>query len=135
MDLKNLVVESKTVTVEHPQFDGWKVELAYISKDKLKKLADRATTQKFNKRTHQPEDEIDSDMFLKIYTGELIKGWSGLKAKYLPELIPVNMANIDPEADVEYSADNALLLMQKSPDFDQWVSTVIGDVSNFNKSS
>lgn len=135
MDLKSLVVESKTVTVEHPQFDGFKVELAYISKDKLKKLADRATTQKFNKRTHQPEDEIDSDMFLKIYTAELVKGWTGLKAKYLPELLPVNLESVDPESEVEFNEDNALLLMQKSTDFDQWVSTVINDVANFNKSS
>lgn len=136
MDLKNLISSSKTIKVEHPELEGFVVELQYIPREKLRKLADRATTQKFSKKTHQPEETIDNAKFLEMYVEELIKGWTGLKYTYLPELLPVDLEVINEEGgELEFTIDNAITLMKNSTNFDSWISSVVGDVANFNKSS
>lgn len=136
MDLKNLIVENKTIKVNHPYLDGFIVELASVSRETLKKIMKKATTQSFDRKTHQPKEEIDDALFLELYVAEVVKGWSGLKYSHLVELMPINLEDIeDTEEELEYSKDNALTLMQNSSDFDTWVSTVIGDVKNFNKSN
>lgn len=136
MELKNLISTSKTIKIEHPELEGFVVELQYIPREKLRKIADRATTQKFSKKTHQPEEQIDNARFLEMYVEELIKGWTGLKYKYLPDLLPVDLEVIESEdGELEFSIDNAITLMKNSTNFDSWISSVVGDVTNFNKSS
>jgi hypothetical protein len=134
MDLKSLIVEKTEMEVEHPNLEGFKVTVSYISKERMRKLMDRATTTKFNKRTHQPEEDVDNDMFLKLYTEALVVGWTGLKYKYLEELLPVDLSNIeDKEAEIEYTQENALDLMKGSQDFDNWLASTVRDISVFNK--
>lgn len=133
MELKSLITNNTSVEVEHPNLEGFVVTIGFISKDKTKKLVDRATTTKFSKITHKLEEDIDSDLFLKLYTKELIKGWKGLKLGYLLELVPVDLSDCDPEEELEYSESNALDLMKGSSDFDNWLSSVVADVGNFNK--
>lgn len=135
MELKNLIVESKTITVEHPTLEGFSVEVNYMSRDKVKKITDRATTQKYDKKTHRPVDKLDSDLFLQMYVKALITGWSGLTLGMVKEIAPVDLGDKSEGTIIEYSEDNALLLMKSSPDFDVWLSTVVEDVVNFNKSS
>ena len=62
------------------------------------KLRKKAITTKINRRTRQPEEELNEEVFLKEYTKAVIKGWSGLKMKYLVQLIPVDEDKI---ADME----------------------------------
>lgn len=133
INLKNLITNDTTVTVEHPNLDGFVVTVGYMSKDKTKKLVDRSTTTKFSKLTHKLEEDIDSDLFLKLYTKELVKGWKGLKVSYLLELLPVNIESQNPDDEVEYTEENALDLMKNSADFDNWLSSVTADVGNYNK--
>ena len=134
MDLKSLIVEKTEMEVEHPVLEGFIVKVAYISKERMRKLLERATTTKFNRKTHKPEEEVDNDLFLELYSKELIKDWKGLKYKYLEELLPVDLSNIeDVEAEIEYKEDNALDLLKNSTDFDNWLSSVVGEVTNFNR--
>ena len=135
MDLKNLITENKIITAEYPSLDGFKVQIAYLGRDKMKKLADRATTTKFNTRSKVPEEDVDNDLFLSLYVKELIKGWEGLKVEYLIDLLPVDISEEDADAELEYSEKNALELMKSSPNFDNWVSIIISDIGNFNKSN
>ena len=133
MELKNLITNDTTIKMEHPNLEGFIVSVAYMSKDKTKKLIDRSTTTKFSKITHKLEEEVDSDLFLKLYTKELIKGWEGLKLSYLLELLPVNLGDEDPEDFLGYTEENALDLMKNSSDFDNWLTAVVADVGNYNK--
>lgn len=136
-NLRSMIATNKVIEVEHPEFDGFVVEVAYISKDLTKKLLDRATTIKYSKTARGPEETVDNDLFLKLYTAELIKGWKGLKLSYLPELLPVDFSSLEyePDDELEYSEENALDLMKNAGDFDNWLTSVIKDVKNFNKSS
>lgn len=134
--LKNLIVPSKTVEVEYPGLDGFSVSLAYLTKDELIKLRKKATTKKLSRSSKAIEEEVDSELFQKLYIDEVIKGWKGLKYKYLNQLLPIDLAQIeDSEEELDYDKENAYELMRNSRDFDEWVSVTLEDVTNFTKSS
>ena len=133
--LKNLIVDKATIEVEHPTLEGFFVNVNFISKEKMRKLLDRSTTTKFSKKTHKPEEEVDNDLFLSLYSKALISGWKGLKTGYLKELLPVDLTGEDLEKDIEYTEDDALDLLKGSSDFDNWLSSVVSDITVFNKAS
>ena len=50
MDLKNLLVDTKTTWVEFPGLDGFEVELANLSRKELVALRKKCTENKFNRK-------------------------------------------------------------------------------------
>ncbi len=136
MDLKSLIVEKTEIKVEHPVLEGFCVTVSFISKDRMKKLLDRATTTKFSKKTHKPEEEVDNDIFLALYSKALIVNWEGLKYSYLKDLLPVDLSNIeDTDKEIQYNEENALELLKGSTDFDNWLSSVVSDITVFNRAN
>jgi len=133
MDLKDLLVEEKTVQIDYPGAEGFIVTLAFLGKDALSKIRNKSTITKFDKKTRQPIEELDSDLFTKLYIEAVVKGWAGLKYKYLSELIPVDLSTVDPEEALEYSQDNAQVLLKHSGEFDTWVAEMVGNLQNFTK--
>jgi len=134
MELKNLITNDRVIKVEHPLYDGLVVELAYVSREKIKKFLDRSTVAAFDRKTRKQEEEVDNDLFLSMYVPALLKNWTGFKYEYLKELIPVDLTGVEGE-ELEYSENNALELMKNSTEFDDWVSSIVKDIKNFNKSS
>lgn len=130
--IKNLKVEEKTISVEYPDIDGFYIDIAYVSREKLVKLRNRCISYKFNKNTRQREETLDQDKFLKEYTKEAIKGWSGLKIKHLPELLAVNISGQNPEKLVTYSEEEAYALVSSSNLFDQFITDSMNDISIFS---
>jgi hypothetical protein len=131
MELKSLLVDSKTAKVEFPGLDGFEVELANLSRKELVALRKRCTSNKFNRKTRAFEESMDDDKFLKEFTSATVKGWSGLKLKYLEDLILVNLEGQDIEKELEYTEDNAMLLVENSSEFDNWLNEVVFDLENF----
>ena len=68
------------------------------------------------------------------YCKAIIKGWNGLKYKYLEELLLVDTSKLNLEDELDYTEENAELLMKNSGDFDNWVSETVGELENFTKS-
>ena len=134
VSLKSLLTPSKTVSIEFPGLDGFEVNLTYLAREELLKLRNRSVTQVLNKKTRAYEEQLDNDKFLTEYCKAIIKGWKGLKYKYLEELLLVDTSNLDPEDELEYTQENAELLMKNSGDFDNWVSETVGELENFTKS-
>jgi len=122
---------SKTVSIDFPGFSGFSVQLTYLAREELLKLRKKCLTTKFNKKTHQPEEQLDEDAFLVEYVGAVIKGWSGLKYRYLEELLLVDTSELDPEDTLPFTRENAELLMRNSSSFDSWVTETVGDLENF----
>ena len=91
MELKSLLVDSKTTWVEFPGLDGFEVELANLSRKELVALRKRCTQNKFNRKTRQFEEQLDDDKFVKEFTEATVKGWKGLKLKYLEDLVLVDL--------------------------------------------
>ena len=68
------------------------------------------------------------------YVSAIIKGWKGLKYKYLEEFLLVDVSKLNLEDELDYTQENAELLMRNSGDFDQWVTDTVGDLENFTHS-
>lgn len=133
LSLKSLLVPSKTVEVEFPGFSGFKVQLSFLSREKLVEIRKKATKMTFKNR--QAVEELNDDVFLQLYVKAAIKGWKGFKLSYLEQLAPVDLTDQDMDAELEYTEENALFLMKSSSNFDAWISEQVTDLGNFQKSS
>ena len=131
MDLKSLLVDSKTAWVEFPGMEGFEVELANLSRKELVALRKRCTTNKFDRKSRAFNETLDEQKFLVEFTHAVIKNWKGLKLKYLEEMILVDISNEDPEVEMPYTDDNAKLLVENSSEFDNWLNEVVFDLENF----
>jgi len=133
VSLASLLTPSKTVTVDYPTLDGFSVDLCYLAREELIKLRSRCVSQKLNRKTRAFEETLDEDKFLTEYCKAVIKGWKGLKYKYLEELLLVDISGQEPEDELKFSVENAETLMKNGADFDTWVTEVTGDLENFTK--
>ena len=131
VSLASLMTSSKTVTIDFPGYTGMTVDICYLAREELIKLRKRCVTTKFNKKTHQPEEELNDDKFLVEYCKAVIKGWSGFKYRYLEELLLVDISDLDPDDELPYTQDNAQTLMKNSNTFDTWVTETGGELENF----
>ena len=131
ISLASLMTPSKTVTIDYPGYSDMSVDLCYLAREELLKLRKKCVTTKFDKRTRQPEEILDEEKFLTEYVRAVIKNWSGLKYRYLEELLLVDISELDPEDCLPYTQENAELLMKNSSDFDTWVTETVGDLENF----
>jgi hypothetical protein len=131
VSLASLMTPSKTVTIDFPGHKGMTVALCYLAREELVKLRKKCITTKFNKKTHQPEEELDEERFLLEYCRAVIKGWKGLKYKYLEELLLVDISALNPEDELPYTQENSELLMRNATGFDTWVTETVSDLENF----
>ena len=131
MELKSLLVDSKTTWVEFPGLDGFEVELANLSRKELVALRKKCTQQKFNRKTRAFEETLDDDKFVKEFTNSTVKGWKGLQLGFLEDLVLVDLKGQDASTLLEYSEENALLLVENSSEFDNWLNEVVFDLENF----
>ena len=133
VSLKSLMTPSKTVTMEFPRFKGMTVDLCYLAREELVKLRKRCLSTKWDKKSHQPIEEMDDDKFIVEYCKAVIKGWKGLKYSYLEELLLVDISDLNPEDTLPFNQENSELLMKNATDFDTWVTEMVGDLENFTK--
>lgn len=133
VSLASLMTPSKTVEIDFPGYTGFSVDLCYLAREELIKLRKRCINTKWNKKTHQPEEDLDEDKFLTEYSKAVIKGWKGLKYRYLEELLLVDVSTLDPDDELPFTLENAQLLMKNANDFDTWVTETLGDLENFTQ--
>jgi hypothetical protein len=132
ISLKTLLVPSKAVEVEYPGLPGFKINVAFLSRETLQSIRKKSTKTAFKNR--QPVEELNDELFLELYVKASIKGWSGLKLSHLEQLAPVDLMGQDMDAELEYSEENALYLMKNSTDFDSFISATVTDLGNFSTS-
>lgn len=132
LSLKSMLVPSKEITVEYPGMPGFEIAVSFLSRETLQALRKKSTKTTFKNR--QPVEELNDDLFLELYVKGCIKGWKGLKLKYLEQLAPVDISAEDAEAELDYSEENALYLMKSSTNFDSFISEQVTDLGNFSKS-
>ena len=131
MDLKSLLVDSKTTWVEFPGLDGFEVELANLSRKELIALRKRCTQNKFNRKTRAFEESLDDDKFVKEFTEATVKSWKGLRLKFLEDLVLVELGSNEPESMLPYTDENAQQLVENSNEFDNWLNEVVFDLEHF----
>lgn len=132
MSLKNLVVVTKTAQIGFPGLEGFQVSVAAISREMSRKLRDQSEITKIDPKHRVPVKELDEDLFIEKFSDASIKGWSGLKYKYLEELMLVDLSSVeDLEAEVEYSKENAVMLLKNSQVFDAWLNEQVFSLQAF----
>lgn len=131
MKLEDLMVDTKSAWIEFPGCEGFEVEAANLSRKELVALRKRCIKTKYNRRDHQAEEDLDEDKFVAEFTKATVKNWKGLKLKYLEDLILVELGDNDPESLLEFTLENAEMLVQNSTEFDNWVNEVVFDLANF----
>lgn len=133
VSLKSLLVPTKTVEVEYPGMEGFKLSLCFLSREELMKIRKKATKMEYKNR--QPVESLNDELFLQLYVDASIKGWEGLKFSYLVTLAPVDITGLKDEDCIEYSRENALYLMKSSANFDSFISETVTDLANFQQTS
>jgi hypothetical protein len=133
LSLKSLLVPSKAVEVEYPGMPGFKINVAFLSRETLLSIRKKSTKTSFKNR--QPVEEFNEDLFLQLYVENAVKGWSGFKLAYLEQLAPVDLTGKDLDDTLEFTSDNALYLMKSSSNFDGFISDAVTDLGNFSTSN
>jgi hypothetical protein len=131
MELKSLLLDSKTTWVEFPGLLGFEVELANLSRKELVSLRKKCTQNKFNRKTRQFEDELNDEKFVVEFTKATVKGWKGLQLGFLEDLLLVDLKGQDEKSEMEFSEENAQTLVENSSEFDNWLNEVVFDLENF----
>ena len=131
MELKKLMVDTKSAWIDYPGLDGFSVEVVNLSRKELTALRKRCTTTKFDRKTRQPVENLDEDKFVTEFSQASIKGWKGLTLEHLETLLLINSEGEDPKAEVNYSLENAEILVTNSAEFDTWLNEVVFDLENF----
>ncbi len=131
MELKSLLVDSKTTWVEFPGLTGFEVELANLSRKELTNLRKKCTINKFNRKTRQFEDELNDEKFVVEFTRSTVKNWKGLKLEFLQDLLLVDLKDQDSKKELEFSEENAQVLVENSTEFDNWLNEVVFDLEHF----
>jgi hypothetical protein len=131
MELKKLMIDTKAVWVDFPGLPGFKIEVANLSKKELTGLRKKCTGQKFDRKTRQAIETLDEDKFITEFTKSVVKNWEGLTLEHLETLLLIDMEGKDPEETLEYSEENAEVLVSSSTEFDTWLNEVVFDLDNF----
>ena len=135
MELKKLMVDTKSVWIDFPGLSGFSVEVANLSRKELTGLHKRCTAQKFDRKTRQLIETLDEDKFITEFAEASVKNWKGLTVEHLETLILIDTEGQDSSAEVEYSKENAEVLVTNSSEFDTWLNEVVFDLENFRSKS
>lgn len=133
MKLTDLMVDSKAAWIDFPGCPGFQVEVANLSRKELVALRKKCITQKFDRKTRQMNEELDEEKFIREFTKATVKNWKGFKLEFLEDLMLVDLGANDPGLTVDYSEDQAEVLVQNSTEFDNWINEVVFDLSNFRR--
>lgn len=134
INLSSIIKEKAQVVEEFPGYPGFNITLEYPGRKEFANIRKECTIQKLNRKTHRVEDHLDEDKFLRKYAERVIKGWTGLKLSYLQEIALVDAEGLDPDQEIPFSVDNAVVLLENSPVFDTWITEIVADFGNFTKS-
>ena len=135
MQLKKLMVDSKAVWMDFPGCPGFEVEVANLSRKELTGMRKKCITQKFDRKSRQLLEELDEEKFVKEFTKGTVKNWKGLTLEHLETLILIDAGGEDPSKEVEYTAENAEVLVANSSEFDTWLNEIVFDLDNFRTGS
>ena len=132
MNLKDLRVNLKTIKAPFPGLDGFVVDVNYITRETSTKLQEDSMVTAIDPKLKMPVEELDKGKFLEKFCEAAIKGWSGLKYKYLEQLLLVDLSSVpNIEDEMEYTKEDAVELIKGSQAFDRWINEVIFDLERF----
>lgn len=131
MNLKDLSIETKSVSVPFEALPGLTVTVGYMSKPVTRRLAKESTESKMDGGGNIVSD-FNQEKFMEAFCKEAVKGWEGLTYRMVSQLMLIDESHIeDMDKLVEFSDDNALHLLKESTIFDNWINERVNDLATF----
>lgn len=132
LNLKDIALTTKTAEVEFEGLPGFVVTIAAISRQVSQKLRTESEVTKINAALRMPEKELDETKFIEKFAAAAIKSWKGLTYEHLSQLMLVDLSGVENTSDeVDYTPENAVVLLSNSPTFDQWVNKHVFSLESF----
>ena len=112
--------------------------ITYCGKEAIAKARKASLSKKLNTKTHQYEEVLDDDKFDYAIMKNTIKGWYGLKAKHLKEMLDprVDTSGLagQEEVEIEFTPDNLDLVIQNyNLTFSRFISGASLDIEVYNQ--
>lgn len=130
LNLKDIALESKESLVEFPGFDGFKVKLAYVSRQQSRNILEASESKVFKNGMHV-DNKRDEAKFAQLYTRASIKGWEGLTLDHVSRLMLIDIEGKDLSTPVDYSEDNAEMLFANSSVFSSFIDRSVFEIDTF----
>lgn len=139
---------------QYPYIRELYVEVAHASRFTLNQIRQLAAEEYTDRRTRTKEEKLNEDKVNLGYAERIVKGWRGLNAKMLDELIPGTLDEAEfqyaehkkenpdfkipsreeiGKTEVEYSVDTAFEIITNSVDFMSWVLDISGNAELYSK--
>jgi hypothetical protein len=131
LNLKSLMVDTKSAWIDYPGFDGFKVQVNNLSRERLIKLRKSCIEQRFDRKLKQVVEDLNEKKFIRAFTDAVVANWAGLKLEYVEQLMLIETGGQDLSVELPYSQENAEALVSNSNDFDEWLNRVVHDLENF----
>ena len=128
MAISKLVMPTKIVSVAHPDYKTFVVDLKYISRETSRKISKDSQRLRLDSK----DSEIEDIAFNTLYAKEAFANWKGLTYEILSHFVLLDTAQIaDMTEEVPFSIDDAAFLMTASQPFEAWINKVVFDIDNF----
>lgn len=134
LNIASLIVDSKTMTFDHPDHKGFAVTLNYTSKTRMAEIRKECVETRYDAKLGYPVQELDQEKWISAFSKEVIRGWEGLTMDILAQLMLIDETGSKGDDLIGYTEDNALLLITRSTSFDNWVNSCLSDLNNFRSS-
>ncbi|AXQ66756.1 hypothetical protein HOT95_gp131 [Vibrio phage vB_VpS_PG07] len=131
LNLANIILDTKTMTFDHPEFEGLTITLTYNSKSRLSELRKSCLETKYDPSVGAPIQKLNIEKWNEVFCKEVISTWSGFKYKYLAQMLLINESAVELEDELEFTVENATTLLTQSNTFDSWVNSCLADLNNF----
>lgn len=122
-DLKSILLTPKDVLTRWIEFrDGFSMQLRYLHKSEVVSMRERHTELKFNPISGFREPMVSSEALQKELVSTCVLAWKGLTFRILATLAPIDIKSIENmDAELPFSADNAVMLVQASPEMENFI--------------
>lgn len=120
--------------IEMEGFDGFEVQVAYLSREELNKIRQATTRVSWSPKTRQKEETIDSELFVREFVKACVLNWKGFTLDHASRLLPLDIPEgTNMEEEIEFTPEEAIALAANSTTFDAWLNDVIFDLANFQR--
>ena len=130
-NLSDLMVDAKSVWVDFEGMSPFKVELSYIPRTEMAKLVESSMEGKMSRSSRTIEQKLNAEKFIDKFVKRAILNWDGLTMDILSNFLPIEVEEEGKEKTLDFTTDNAKLLIRESQLFDDWVNEKISDIETF----
>jgi hypothetical protein len=111
---------------------GFRVRLKFISRAAFLSLTAKHRKISWNQQTRSREEDVDTDGVNTEFIQKYVLDWEGLTPAILLDMMPVaDPSALDEIEVIDFTTNNAKLLMSECADFERFVTESAMDVSNF----